>query len=204
MGRHARMLNSSNIMLEDMHVDVWKNSCNRKTKSEESFTRRWTAPRPETVKINIDVAFRESSGNNGGWGGICRNNDSEVCFAVSGSLVRMRDAFHAEATALSHAIQVANSSGVGRVVFETNCINLKYAMTTNDYSLATIGNSISDLKYQLRMGFIEASAVYVSRSCNKAAHELAALGAGVAEQTLWMTGYPIYVTSLVTGDVAVS
>jgi hypothetical protein len=116
----------------------------------------------------------------------------------------MRDAFHAEATALSHAIQVADSLGVGRVVFETDCINLKYAMTTNDYSLAPIGNLITDLKYQLRIGFIVASVVYVSRCCNKPAHELAALGVGVPEQTLWMSGYPTSVTRLVTGDVAVS
>jgi hypothetical protein len=61
----------------------------------------------------------------------------------------IRDAFQAEATALSNAMQVANQLGVGRVVFETDCINLKYAMTTNDYDLAPIGALIKDMKYHL-------------------------------------------------------
>jgi hypothetical protein len=109
------------------HVDEWEKFLETKTKSEQSVTNRWTGP--ETVKINIDAAFWESSesSGNGGWGAIHRNSDSEVCFVMSGPLVKMRDAFHAEATTLSHAIQVVDSLGVGRVVFETDCINLKQA-----------------------------------------------------------------------------
>jgi hypothetical protein len=77
-----------------MWEDMWMSGRNEKsfqtkTKPEESFTKRWDAPRPEAVKINIDAAFRESSGN-GGWGAICRNSESEVCFDMSGPLVRTR------------------------------------------------------------------------------------------------------------------
>jgi hypothetical protein len=56
------------------------------------------------------------------------------------------------------------------------------------------------------MNFIEASVVYTPRYCNKPAHELAALGGRVAhgEHNLWMSNYPISVTHLVTGDLAVS
>jgi hypothetical protein len=79
-------------------------------------------------------------------------------------------------------------------------------MTTTEYDYAPLGILFSDLKFRLSMNFIEASVVYTPRYCNKPAHELAALGGRVAhgEHNLWVSNYPISVTRLVTGDLAVS
>jgi hypothetical protein len=180
------------------HVDDWEKFLHKKAQPKVNVPTNWVTLMQETVKINIDAAFRELTGS-GGWGAICRDGDKDVCFAAAGPLEHMRDAFHAEATALSHAIEVAESLGVGRVIFESDCLNLVTAVTTSDYSLSPIGVLLNDLRYQLRMSFIDASVVYAPRSCNKPAHELAALGVGVAEQTLWLSDY-----RLVTGDIAVS
>jgi hypothetical protein len=113
---------------------------------------------------------------------------------------------HAEAVALSNAIQLAEHIGVGRVEFETDCINLQRALQSSDYDLSPIGAIITDLKFRLRIGFIEARIVYTSYNCNKPAHELAALGVGVAhgDHLWWTTSYPNSVIRLVTGDLAVS
>jgi hypothetical protein len=56
------------------------------------------------------------------------------------------------------------------------------------------------------VSFIEAELVYAPRSCNKPAHDLAALGARVDsdEHYLWVMNYSDFVTRLVTGDLAVS
>ena len=84
----------------------------------------------------------------------------------------------AEACALSYAIQIADQLGMGKVIFETDCINLQQAMNSSNYSMSTIGNLISDMQFRLRMDFIEARVVYVSRNCNKPAQELAVWGCG--------------------------
>ena len=63
-------------------------------------------------------------------------------------------------------------------IFETDCLNLKNTLTTSDYSFSQIGTLISDIKFRLRMNFIEARVPYTPRVCNRAAHELAARGAG--------------------------
>jgi hypothetical protein len=107
---------------------------------------------------------------------------------------------------LSNAVQIAEQLGVDRVVFETDCSNLHRALISLAYDLAPIGAIINDLKYRMMLNFIEASVVFAPRICNKPAHELAALGVGVAhgDHILWTTSYPNSVTRLVTGDLAMS
>jgi hypothetical protein len=62
------------------------------------------------------------------------------------------------------------------------------------------------MKYHMLVDFIEAAVKYVPRSCNWPAHELAALGVGIAskDHVLWRASYPTVVTRLVTGDSTVS
>jgi hypothetical protein len=79
-------------------------------------------------------------------------------------------------------------------------------MNTPNYDLGPFGNLLSDMKFQIRMNFIDASVVFAPRGCNKPAHELAALGVGLAPgyHNLWMSSYPTSITRLVAGDLAVS
>jgi ribonuclease HI len=56
---------------------------------------------------------------------------------------------HAETAALTNAMQVAKQMGIGRVIFETDYLNLKQAMTMSDYSFSLLKNLISD--FQVRM-----------------------------------------------------
>jgi hypothetical protein len=187
------------------HVDEWKHYFQKK-QSEVSLTEcRWERPPPEVVKINIDAAFHQST-RSGGWGAICRDNMSDICFAVAGPLVMMSDAMHAEAMSLSNAIHIAEELGVGRAVFETDCINLQQAMMTASYDYGPLGVLISNLKFRLRLNFLEATVIYAPRSCNRPAHELASLGVEVVdgEHVLWTSNYPNSVARLVSGDIAVS
>ena len=96
--------------------------------------------------------------------------------------------------------------GMGKVIFETDCLNLKQAMTSSDYSFSTLGILLSVMKFRLQMNFIEARVIYVPRNCNKQAHVLPELGVGGAfgDQTVWTTSFPADVTRLVTGAYAVS
>jgi hypothetical protein len=65
---------------------------------------------------------------------------------------------------------------------------------------------IEDMKFRLRLNFVDARVVYAPRSCNKPAHELAAwsVQGGLTEHVIWTTDLPTSVTRLVTGDLSVS
>ena len=156
------------------------------------------------LKINVDASYHEET-RSGGWGVICRDNTHDIVIATACPLEMMADALHAEGTTLSHAIQVADQLGMGKVIFETDCINLKHAMTTSEYEFTPIGVLVNDMKFRLQVNFIDASVVYAPRACNKPAHELAALGVGVAhgDHVIWSTSFPSSVTCLMTDDYTV-
>jgi hypothetical protein len=62
------------------------------------------------------------------------------------------------------------------------------------------------MKFRIHMSFIDVCVVFVPRNCNKPAHELAALGVGVAhkDHLIWTTFYPNSIIRLVTCDLAVA
>ena len=62
------------------------------------------------IKINYDASFRAET-RNGGWGMIDRDSTTDICVAASGPLQPMADPLHAEASALSNAIQIADQMG---------------------------------------------------------------------------------------------
>ena len=185
------------------HVNEWNQFFQKNKQNQQVPARRWELPPPHFVKINTDAAYHDDT-KSGGWGAICRDTSNDIQFATVGSLHTIRDGLHAETLALSNAMQVAEQFGVGRVIFETDCITLQQAMTTTKYDYTHLGILFSDLKFRLASNFIDARVMYAPRICNKPAHALAALGVGVArgEHSLWVTSYPTSVTRLVSGDSA--
>ena len=119
-------------------------------KPPQTSARRWDLPLAGFVKINVDAAFREAT-RTGRRGAICRDSSHKIQFAAAGSLHAVSDALHAETLALSHAMQVAEQLGVGRVIFETDCITLQQAMSSTTYDYAQLGVVSADLNpLQLR------------------------------------------------------
>jgi ribonuclease HI len=186
-------------------VDEWKLYLQKVKEQATTQAVTWEKPPSDWVKINIDAVYSDAT-RSGWWGAICRDMVSNIQFAAAGNLKMISDSMHAETMALSHAVQIAEQLGVGRVIFETDCANLQRAINSSDYDFAPLGVLFSDLKFRLRMSFIEAKVVYASQICNKPAHELAAMGTRVdhEEHCLWVMNYPESVTRLVTGDFAVS
>jgi hypothetical protein len=191
-GNHGEMRMSVDCFQYSVRrpVDEWTNYLKKPATHSEPVNCLWEAPPADFIKLNVDAAFREETGT-GGWGVIGRDESSTICVAAAGSLQHMSDAMHAEATALSHAMQIAEQLGIGRVIFETDCLNLKQSMTSLDYSLSTLGNLISDMKFRLLMNFIEARVVFVPRACNRPARVLAAMGVGElhGHSAVWTTVY---------------
>lgn len=117
----------------------------------------------------------------------------------------LADVLHAEASALSHAIVMADHLGVDRVLFETDSLTLQHVVSSNSYDYPPLGHLFHDIKYKLNTQFIQAEVVHVGRSCNKPAHVLATMGAGLVngEACLWLDSFPVDVSCVVTGSSAV-
>jgi hypothetical protein len=146
------------------HVDEWK-TLNKNRTATVMETRKWEAPPADFIKINVDASFMEDT-SNGGWGVIGRDCIPDICVAAAGPLQFIKDAMHAKTMALSNVIDIADQMGMGRVIFKTDCLNLKHAMSTSDYSFSTLDVLISDMKFRIQMNFIEATVAYVPRLCN--------------------------------------
>ena len=94
--------------------------------------------------------------------------------------------------------------GMGRVVFETDCIGIQQAVTTTSLHRSTLGALFREIKYLLQLGFIEWKVTFCPRLCNVPAHELAAIGRrdDNASFHVWSVNLPKVVTDAVTADMA--
>lgn len=91
---------------------------------------------------------------------------------------------------------------MGRVLFETDSLTVQQVVVTNLYDFAPLGQVFREIKAKLNTQFIRAEVVHVLRDCNKSAHVLAAMGAGLAsgETQVWLDDFPADVTRLVTDN----
>ena len=80
--------------------------------------------------------------------------------AAAGSLQHMNDAMQAESCAFLKAIHLAEQLGMGRVIFQTDCLPLQQAMSSSSADRSSIGVLIREAKFQLQIGFIEAKLVH--------------------------------------------
>lgn len=95
---------------------------------------------------------------------------------------------------------------MGKVIFETDCINLKRAVSSDENDRSTLGTLFREAKFRLHLGFIEYRVEFSPRICNTPAHVLAGLGAREirSDHILWITNFPIDVIRAVAGDSAVT
>lgn len=187
------------------HVQEWKDFLISKGVKATTVQCRWTPPLEDMTKVNVDAAFNVRSGH-GGWGMICRNSSSDIQFAAAGSVNHLTSALHAETVALMEAVKLADQLGIGRVIFETDSLSLQQAIGSSSFDLSPFGHLFREIKFKMHTQFIVAEIYHVPRKCNKPAHVLAALGAGLDHGTthIWYDDYPVDVTCAVTGDHAVS
>lgn len=161
----------------EYHVfNCMKDKTQEKEKSNRKM-QKWKPPPEGNLKININGAFIEAS-KIGGWGFTLRNDQGVLLAAGAGKLKHVSDSLHAEALALQHATNIAISMGCKQVIFETDSMMLKQAITSTEYDLSKLGSLFQDVKFQMRVGLIVVSFEHCNRECNRAAHILAMHGLG--------------------------
>jgi ribonuclease HI len=163
---------------------------------------KWSPPPSEFLKINTDGAFHESS-NSGGWGFTVRDDRGVLISAGAGNLEHLSNALHAEALALLYTLNISAQMGCTRVIFETDSRILKQAISSDEYKLAPFGALFQDIKLQLKVAFTDVKLNTCSRSCNNAAHTLAAHGASMGNgiYDTWLGHFPDFVANAVADDL---
>jgi hypothetical protein len=166
---------------------------------------KWVPPPDDFVKINLDGAF-DAESRSGGWGCVARNSDGTVIFAAAGASHNLSEALHSECIALMKAIMLAESYGMGRVIFSTDCACLKLATTSAGYDCSPLGTLFREIKYQLHLGFIEYRLELCPRLCNKPADVLACIGAreNLLNHSVWLVDLPGDVARAVADDSVVT
>jgi ribonuclease HI len=93
-------------------------------------------------------------------------------------------ALHAEVMACLQALQAAIEWGMVHVQIETDSTTLVRALQGTEHDLCPEGILFREMRIFLQLNFVSWSVNHVVRSCNNAAHLLAALGSNQSEVRL--------------------
>ena len=78
-----------------------------------------------------------------------------------------------------YAINATSSMGANRVIFEMDSMELKQAITSQEYDRSALGSLFQEIKFQLNAAFDDVKLNVCPRACNNAAHTIAAYGHSV-------------------------
>jgi ribonuclease HI len=163
--------------------------------------KRWRKPPEGLLKINFDGSFLKDTGQ-AGWGFIIRDHDGEAILAGAGRSQQLPDAMAAEAMACIQALRAANQMGISHIQLETDSVNLKTALISDEFDRGVGGWLFMEARDVLVSDFMLDNVLHCNRSCNMVAHALAHSGLNMLEDQpmLWFDSFPDYVTSLLARD----
>jgi len=160
--------------VKDTAFDLWQLShppkCPRMAQPEQQH---WHKPDPGWTKCNVDASFYEGD-STGTTGVVLRDHDGQPCGAMARWYEQTLNAMTAEALACRDGMQFAQDCGVSKLVLETDCqvlVKLWENRKTQRSEVAPVLFQMQDLS----RNFEAFSFCFVSRTCNKLAHECARL-----------------------------
>ncbi|KAL6614861.1 hypothetical protein ACP70R_037131 [Stipagrostis hirtigluma subsp. patula] len=141
-------------------------------------TPRWSAPRGDFLKANVDGAYNPGE-NHGGWGVIIRDGKGQVVAAKAGRVQNVNEAFMTGLCAVLEALKMAQVLGIGQLIIESDAQLLVNAIQRRDVD-SPYAVVLREAKLLMEIDFISCDIRYAPRVCNAAAHELAKLGMPLA------------------------
>lgn len=127
----------------------------------------WRRPPNGVLKLNCDGSFL-SNEKSGSWNCLIRDSDGDVVQAGRGKINNLLSAFQAKLIACLQGIQMAASLGIGRLILETNAMEVVGAVNSEVYDASAVSHLIEEIKSLLSLNFISFECVFGSRSCNEA------------------------------------
>jgi hypothetical protein len=112
----------------------------------------------------------------------------------------------AEDIACLQALRCIAEQGMMAIELETDCLNLKNALRSNEWDASPKGMLIREIKFFLHSSFNTVIPMFAPRSCNAVAHRLAQFGVALENDScvLWLENFSAFVTDLVASDISLS
>lgn len=101
----------------------------KETAKQPTVMKNWRPPEDGKYKLNIDGSFLPSSGR-GGWGYVASDHAGVFLDGGAGNISRALSPIHAEAIVALQGLERASSSGMNRIILETDAANLAVAITS--------------------------------------------------------------------------
>jgi ribonuclease HI len=124
--------------------------------------------------------------------------------AGAGRLEHVHDALSAEMYACLEALKAYSDQGMLRVLIESDCSILVSAMKKSGYEYSPVGVLIEEAKSFIMLNFVNVEFLFIPRSCNACADELARVGFTRDPDWpgLWFDPFPESVMPLLARDLA--
>ncbi|CAN6241979.1 unnamed protein product [Urochloa humidicola] len=160
---------------------------------------KWLPPLGEALKINVDGAFINHSGEAAA-GVVVRNSKGEVLLSASRCLINCRDAEHAEALACLVGARLAQRWRMANLFLEADCSTVIDKLAANCMDRSVVGPIIRDIGEEIK-NLNSISFSKVRREQNKVAHELAHLAIRTGNSQVFVESVPECASTLVCNEL---
>lgn len=172
------------------------------TANQEQQQYKWSKPPVDILKLNCDGSFSPET-RAGSWGVLIRDHEGDVIMSGRGRVNHLMTPMQAELIACLQGVQLAANLGIGRLILETDALEVVKAIKTSAYNYAAVGYLVEEIKSLIELNFISVECVFACRICNRAAHELAALGLACNEgEEEFTNSLPQSVSVIVADDLS--
>ncbi|MQL86535.1 hypothetical protein Taro_019068 [Colocasia esculenta] len=167
---------------------TWLTVLRQKTSGKENLKAnipsvvRWLTPPQGRLKLNVDGAFKGTSGEAGG-GGILHDHEGNMCSAFAKAYYGLNSSLAAEALALRDGISICRRMGASEVLVETDSLQLTQIVTRQlvcPWDLACILQDIAVMTQEFK-----AEITYAPRETNKVADCLARFALSCTHLVTW-------------------
>lgn len=143
---------------------------------------RWIHPPKGRLKLNVDGAFKPTSGQAGG-GGIIRDHEGNCVTAFAQAYHGLYSSIAAEALALRDGISICRSKGISEFHIETDSYNLYQIVTEQSPCPWDLVCIIQDIAAKCQN--LKAEIMYVPREANRVADSLASFALTCTHFVTW-------------------
>jgi len=160
--------------VKDMAFDLWQIAHPPKIQRlTPTVCQQWRKPDPGWIKCNVEASFHDGD-RTGATGVVLRDHDGRACGASARWYEHSLNALATEAMACRDGMQFARGRGVRKLLMETDCQVLVNLWENSAMQRSEIDRFMQEMA-ELSRSFEFFSLCFVTRKCNRLAHECAKL-----------------------------
>ncbi|XP_062112468.1 uncharacterized protein LOC133823623 [Humulus lupulus] len=166
---------------------------------DEEVLEQWTKPQIGMIKVNVDGALFDNEGYFG-FGMVARGSEGGFIEAFQSSSKGRVIPNMVEALGIKEALSWIKRKGWSKVILESDCLNVVNAIKSTSCMVSPYGLLIQECK-QLLSKLNDVCVMFVKRSANKVAHNLARAACFKTGCTISRSDVPTDCLSLLLKDI---